>query len=140
MNQLITVAKAYGTGVNIVCTPEFAAKITPAAGFVSDTDKNEVREHGYVGKFYGANVLVLDNSFEDETNTVNVFNPRYAFVIPTGGSASEKVVKVAYEGGTIIKETENADDSMEFKVQRKLGVAVTATNHICVFEDESFPV
>lgn len=139
MNQLITVCKAYGSGVNIICTPEFASKITPAAGFVSDVDRNDVRERGYIGKFYGAGVIVLDNSFEDESNTTTVFNPRYAFVIPTGGSASEKVVKVMFEGGTIIKETENADDSMEFKVQRKMGVAVTATNHICVFEDESFP-
>lgn len=139
MNKLITVAKAYGTGVNIICTPEFASKITPSAGFISDVDKNDIRERGYIGKFYGASVIVLDNSYEDNTNEITVFNPRYAFVIPTGGNANEKVVKVAYEGGTIIKETENADDSMEFKVQRKMGVAVTATNHICVFEDESFP-
>lgn len=138
MNKLITLAKAYGTGVNIICTPEFASRITPSAGFISDADKNEVREYGYIGKFYGASVLVLDNSFEDETNETTVFNPKYAFVVPTGGSASEKVVKVAYEGGTIIKETENADDSMEFKVQRKMGVAVTATNHIGVYVDSSF--
>lgn len=138
MNKLIALAKSYGQGVNIICTPEFASKIRPETGFISDADKEDVREFGLVGKFYGANVLVLDNAYEDETNATKVFNPRYAFVVPTGGSASEKVVKVAYEGGTIIKETENPDDSMEFKVQRKMGIAVTATNHIGVYEDESF--
>ncbi|NCC88069.1 MAG: hypothetical protein EOM05_09435, partial [Clostridia bacterium] len=50
-NVLATV-RAYGTP-NIFCTQEFAATLTLDAAFVSDADKNDMREQGYIGKYLG---------------------------------------------------------------------------------------
>src|SRR5690606_24829407 len=102
LKRIIATVKAYGGNANVICTPEFAATITPDTNFIGDADKADMREQGYIGRFAGANVIVLPQSFEDESNTQKVFNPQYAFVVPTGGSADEKIVKVALEGQTIV--------------------------------------
>jgi hypothetical protein len=94
-----------------------------------------MREQGYIGRYNGANVIVLPQSFEDASNTTKVFNAQYAFVIPTGGSADEKIVKVALEGQTIVKDVENEDSSMEFQAYKKVGTAVLNLNHFGVYQN-----
>lgn len=135
MKRIINTVKAYGGNANIFCTPEFAGTITPDANFIGDADKSDVREQGYIGKFHGANVIVLPQSFEDANNAVKVFNAQYAFIIPTGGTADEKIVKVALEGQSIVKDIENADHSMEFQVYKKIGTVVLNVNHFGVFQN-----
>jgi hypothetical protein len=137
LKRIIATVKAYGGNANIICTPEWAATITPDANFVGDADKADVRDQGYIGRFAGANVIVLPQSFEDETNTTKVFDPRHAFIIPTGGSADEKIVKVALEGQTIVKDIENADMSMEFQAYKKFGTAVLNVNHFGMITNTS---
>jgi hypothetical protein len=129
LQKVITTVKAYGGNANIICTPEWAATITPSTAFVGLADQEDMRNQGYIGRFMGANVIVLPQSFEDETNATKVFDPRHAFVIPTGGSADEKIVKVALEGQTIVKDIENADMSMEFQAYKKFGTAILNINH-----------
>lgn len=135
MKRIIATVKAYGGNANIICTPEFAATITPDASFIGDADKADMRDQGYIGRFAGANVIVLPQSFEDANNTVKVFNPQFAFVIPTGGTADEKIVKVALEGQTIVKDVENADNSMEFQAYKKVGTVVLNTNYYGMFQN-----
>ena len=94
-----------------------------------------MREQGYIGRYNGANVIVLPQSFEDANNSVKVFNPQYAFVIPSGGTADEKIVKVALEGQTVVKDVENADHSMEFQAYKKIGTAVLNTNHFGIYQN-----
>lgn len=135
MVKLITTVKAYGGNANIIATPEFAATIMASSSFIGDADKADYRNQGYVGRFAGANVIVLPQSFEDDTNSTKIFDPEYAFVIPTGGSADEKIVKVALEGQSILKEVQNTDDSMEFQSYKKVGVVVLTTNHYSIFRN-----
>jgi hypothetical protein len=135
MKRIIATVKAYGGNANIICTPEFAATITPDASFIGDADKSDMREQGYIGRYNGANVIILPQSFEDANNSVKVFNPQFAFVIPTGGSADEKIVKVALEGQTIVKDVENSDDSMEFKAYKKVGTAVLNVSHFGIYQN-----
>jgi len=137
LKRIIATVKAYGGNANVICTPEFAATITPDTNFIGDADKADMREQGYIGRFAGANVIVLPQSFEDESNTQKVFNPQYAFVVPTGGSADEKIVKVALEGQTIVKEVENADASMEFQAYKKVGTVVLNVNHFGMIRNTS---
>jgi hypothetical protein len=134
MKRIINTVRAYG-GATIVCTPEFAGTLTPDANFIGDADKADMRDQGYIGKFAGANVVVLPQSFEDANNTAKVFNPQYAFIIPTGGTADEKLVKVALEGQSVVKDIENADSSMEFSAYKKVGTAVLNTNHFGIFQN-----
>jgi hypothetical protein len=69
-------------------------------------------------------LLFFLNLLKMQLTLLKVFNPQYAFVIPSGGSADEKIVKVALEGQSVVKDVENADDSMEFKAYKKVGTAV----------------
>lgn len=132
MAGLVQTVSGYGAPV-IYCSTMFASTmlntITTSDGkvHVNDRDLDEIREYGYIGKFAGAPVVVLPNSFEDETNEKLVFDPRFAFVIPAG---REKIVKVALVGDTIIDEWKNADRSMEIQGYKKFGVGlVSAPNY-----------
>jgi len=135
MKKIVNTVMAYGTGATIFCTREFAGNLVTADGYVSDADKNDIRNQGYLGKFFGADIVVLPQSFEDETNTVKSIDPGYAWVLPRGGAANEKVVKVALEGQTVVDESKNSDMSREIQAYKKFGTAVLFVNHIGAFTD-----
>lgn len=134
MDNLISVADSYGQAT-IYCTYEFAATMVPAEGWVSDDMKNQKWNNGYLANYKGHRVIVLPQSYEDETNAVKVIDPAYAWIIPTGGN--DKPVKVAFEGQAIVNEYVNRDLSREVQVYKKLGVAAIITNNICVYVNTS---
>jgi len=134
MGQLITNVQSYGDNVVIFCTPTFAGTIEETPGFITDMDKTERREFGRIGKFRGASVVVLPNAFADDANLSKVLNDQYAFVIVTNES---KIIKVAFEGQTIVKEIENSDDSIEFKAMKKFGMTIVYSNMYCSYRNTS---
>ena len=147
MIELTQTVGAYGSPV-IFCSPQFAAtmhngmeyKVDVAGGatspvyLVPEADVNERRSRGYIGVFHGTPVVVLPQSFTDETNTQFVINPRVAYVIPAG---KEKIVKIAFEGQTIVHDWENkGDNSMEIMVYKKMGAAIiTPLNYWGIYEN-----
>ena len=133
MDKLIAIADSYGHST-IYCTYEFAATMVPEEGWRSNDMKNQRWNNGYLANYKGHSVIVLPQSFEDETNSVKVIDPSYAWVIPTGAS---KPVRIALEGGTIVNEYVNRDLSREVQVYKKLGVAAIITNNICVYRNTS---
>lgn len=133
MDKLIAIADSYGHST-IYCTYEFAATMVPEEGWRSSEMKNQRWNNGYLANYKGHSVIVLPQSFEDETNSVKVIDPSYAWVIPTGAS---KPVRIALEGGTIVNEYVNRDLSREVQVYKKLGVAAIITNNICVYRNTS---
>lgn len=132
MDHLIQTASAYGKPT-IYCTYEFAVKMIPATGWVSDNMRDEMWSQGYLGNYKGCQVIVLPQSFEDETNSRKVIDPGYAWVIPAG--ADSRPVKIAFEGATYVRERENEDWSRDIQVYRKVGVGVMLTNNICSYVD-----
>lgn len=134
MDKLIAVARAYGEPA-IYCTYELAAKILPVSDWVSSEMKNERNAQGYISQYKGNRIVILPQSFTDETNATKVIDPSYAWIIPTGGN--DKPVKIAFEGQTIVDEYTNYDRSREIQVYKKLGVVAMMTNNICVYEDTS---
>lgn len=137
MDKLVAIADAYGQAA-IYCTYEFAATMVPAEGWISDDMRNQKWNNGYLANYKGHRVIVLAQSFEDETNTTKVINPAYAWIIPTGGN--DKPVKIAFEGATQVDEYKNHDWSREIQVYKKLGVGAMITNNICVYENTSLKV
>lgn len=132
MAQLVQVVSAYGTPV-IYTSAMFAATMVNSITtsddkvHIGDQDLVDMRDRGYIGRFAGADVVVMPNSFEDDSNEKLVFDPRFAYVIPAG---REKIVKVALVGDTIIDEWRNPDRSMEIQGYKKLAVGiVTAPNY-----------
>lgn len=133
MDKLISVADSYGQST-IYCTFEFAATMVPEEGWRSDNMKDQRWNNGYLANYKGHNVIVLPQSYEDETNSVKVIDPAYAWIIPTG---TNKPVRVAFEGNTIVDEYKNYDRSREVQVYKKMGVAAIITNNICVYRNTS---
>ena len=134
LDHLIATVSAYGTPT-IYCTREFAAKMIPASGWVSDAMRNEVWQRGYLGNYKGCAVIVLPQSFEDDTNARKVIDPGYAWIVPAG--SDNRPVKVVFEGQTHVRERENEDWSRDIQVYRKVGVGVIMTNNIASYIDTS---
>ena len=137
MDNLLAIADSYGSKAAIYCTFEFAAQMIPTgawAGWISDDMKNQRWNNGYLGNYKGHQVIILPQSFEDETNAVKVIDPSYAWIIPTG---AEKPVKIAFEGGAIADEYTNFDRSKEVQIYKKVGVRAIFSNDICVYQNTS---
>lgn len=136
MDKLLSVADSYGKST-IYCTYEFATTMIPAEGWASNNMKDQLWSNGYIANYKNHNVIVLNQSYEDETNAKKVIDPSYAWIIPTGAS---KPVKIAFEGGANVREYENKDWSREIQVYKKVGVGTTITNNICVYQNTSLSV
>ena len=133
MDRLISIADAYGTAT-VYCTYEFAATMVPSEGWVADAHRVEKWNNGYLANYKGHKVIVLPQSYEDETNTKKVVDPAVAYIIPTG---ADKPVKIAFEGQTLVREMEQDDWSKHIDVYKKVGVGAIVTNNICVYENTS---
>ena len=131
MDRLISIADSYGKAA-IYCTFEFAATMVPSEGWVSDEMRNQKWNNGYLANYKGHQVIVLPQSYEDETNATKVIDPSFAWIIPVG---AEKPVKIAFEGGAIVDEYKNYDRSQEVQVYKKVGVRAIFSNAICVYRN-----
>lgn len=137
MDFLVSTASAYGDPV-IYCTREFAVKMIPDTNWISDRMKDMRWAQGTLGNYKGCRVVILPQSFEDESNSRKIIDPSYVWIIPGGGV---KPVKVAFEGETHIRERDTAsndDWSRDIQVYRKVGVGVMMTNNIFSYKDTSF--
>lgn len=135
-DRLLTIASAYGTPT-IYCTYEFAVNMIPQEAWrYTEEMKDELWRTGRLASYKGHKVIILEQGFEDETNSRKVIDPGYAWIIPTG--ADGKPVKVAFEGNTIVDEfTNRGDRSREIQVYKKVGVVAMLGNNICAYVDTS---
>ena len=138
-DKVINTVAAYGDSVTIYCTRAFASTLYNQPGWAGDAnpmtamqDYNDVREMGYVGRYKGTNVVLLEQSFEDENNEVAVVDDEYAYIMPAG---KEKPVKIGIEGGTLIDEVRLADNSVEISAQHMFDVAVVANNYWGIYRN-----
>ena len=131
-DKLLMVADVYGKAT-IYCTFEFAATMIPQTGWISDNMRDRRWNQGYLGDYKGHQVIVLPQTFEDETNAMKVIDPSYCWIIPTG---MEKPVKVAFEGSAQVKEVDGDDWSKTIHTYQKFGVAVYSINPgLCVYRN-----
>ncbi len=134
-DRLLVIASAYGEPT-IYCTYEFAVKMVPAEGWrYTENMKQQLWDTGHLATYKGRKVVILPQGLEDETNTRKVIDPGYCYIIPAG--ADSKPVKIAFEGGTLIDERNNADWSREIQVYKKVGVVAMMANNICAYCDTS---
>lgn len=131
MDRLVSIADSYGRAA-IYCTFDFAATMVPEEGWISDDMRNQKWNNGYLANYKGHQVIVLPQSYEDETNETKVIDPSYAWIIPVG---AEKPVKIAFEGQTIVDEYTNYDRSREVQIYKKVGVRAIFSNAICVYRN-----
>ena len=58
--------------------------MVPSTGWVSEEMRNQKWNNGYLANYKGHQVVVLPQSYEDETNTTKIIDPSYAWIIPVG--------------------------------------------------------
>ena len=127
-DRLIANVSAYGSPV-IYCTYEFATQIKPTD--LSSNMKDELWANGYFARYKGGvPVVVLPQSFVDETNNMKVIDPRFAYIMPSNG---KKPVMIAAEGQTLVREAENHDWSREIQTYKKLGVGIDITSDMALY-------
>jgi hypothetical protein len=142
-NFLALVSKVanYGKPI-IIAFPEFIDAMGPEV-VATNVDKNEVYSQksleeiasiGRIRSLRGNTIIELPQSVVDERNTELAFDPSMAFILTAG---NEKVVKVAFEGDTIVKDWENRDNSMEIQAYKKMGVAILSYNNWAIYKNES---
>lgn len=146
MFSLVSAVKAYGGGAAIFATPEFIGAMGPdaivplianaAQGVYHPDDITAIHKTGYINTFRGTSVIQIPQSFIDESNEKTVFNPQFAYVLPTG---KEKVVKVVLEGTTQIYDRQNRDNSMEINAYRKIGAAILTHYNWGVYQNTGIP-
>ena len=134
MDNLIQVAAAYGVPV-IYCTREFALRMKPSAEYLSESMKEKIWANGWLGNYKTTKVVILEQSFKDETNTEKVVNPAHCWIVPTGSNGTS--VYIAMEGDTLMKEHENDDWSRDIQVYKKVGVTAMLNNSVCYYYDSS---
>lgn len=134
-DKLLSIADSYGKAT-IYCDSRFAATIMPAeVAMMTDQMKNTLWEKGYFTSYKNHNVVILPNGLKDEQNNSLIYDPSYAWIIPTG--ANSKPAYIAIEGATLTKEVENDDWSRDIQVYKKVGVGVMLTNDVCVYRNTS---
>lgn len=135
-DRLLTIAAAYGEPT-IYCTYEFAVKMIPQEAWrYTEAMKAELWNTGRLASYKGKKVVILEQGFEDETNSRKVIDPGYAWIIPNG--AQSKPVCIAFEGQTLVDEEHNRGDwSREIQVYKKVGVTALLANNICAYVDTS---
>ena len=134
-DTLLTIVSAYGVPT-IYCTQEFAVKMIPQQAWrYTEAMKDELWKTGRLAQYKQYKVVILEQGFEDETNSTKVIDPGYCWILPTG--ADSKPVKIAFEGNTIVDEFQNADRSREVQVYKKVGVVAMLANNICAYVDTS---
>lgn len=139
---LVNKVKNYGSAVIIAC-PEFIDAMGPdvivpstASGgqsIYSPDDILDIARVGRIRQIRGNTIIEMPQSVIDEMNNKLVFNPAYAYILPAG----EKVLKVAFEGQTIVKDWENRDNSMEIQAYKKMGIAIVTYNNWAIYKNNS---
>lgn len=132
-DRLIQTVAIYGAPV-IYCTLEAAMTLMPQNNWISENMKDERWQRGYFTSYKGTPVVILPQSFTDETNAKKVIDPSYIYIFPTG---AQKPVKIVFEGNTLVKNFENRDWSTELQTYQKFGVGVLTTNNLAVYKNTS---
>ncbi|MGL5958146.1 MAG: hypothetical protein ACRCZZ_06095 [Phocaeicola sp.] len=130
-DKLLNKARIDGA-VSVLTSFEIASELIPADKWISDIDRAEVRNNGYIAKYKGADIIILPQYHADLAKTQLGVDPSFAWLLPSG-AMDEKPVKVAFEGSTITREVEQNDWSKKFECYKKFGVNLIHTNQVYVY-------
>lgn len=141
LQNIINTVKVYGGSATIFASPEFVAAMGPdaivpavtgAQAIYHPDDIDAIHNLGRIRIFRGCPIVELRQSFLDEKNEQVMIHPQFAYVLPSG---SEKIVKIAMEGGTEMYDFTNPDQSIEIHTYRKVGVGILAFNNWGVYQN-----
>ena len=101
-------------------------------GVYAPQDIDAIHNTGYINIFRGTPIVQLRQSYTDENNNKTYLDPQMAYILPSGG---EKPIKVVREGKSVMWDRTNEDQSMEWRVYQKIGVAVLYNHNWCIYQN-----
>lgn len=127
LNKVLDIVSIYGAPT-IFCTETFAREITEGADWASEQEKVARRNVGYLANYKGAKIVIMPQSYTDETHAVKVVDSSKAYIMPAG---REPIFHVALQGNTHVREIPSQSDwSKEIQTYKKFGVASFVYNDI----------
>lgn len=132
-NTLVQTISAYtfGSPVNVFGSKLALGNVlnnvgyTAYPGLVSQDQMNEFNKKGYLANFMGTDLIELNQSADvNSTDYSLAIDNNYLFFLPT---MAEKIVKLVYEGNTIMKENMQGtigDNTINYTIFKKYGVGV----------------
>lgn len=130
LEKVLSAVQPYGQPV-IFCTETFAREITEGANWASEEEKKARRSLGYLANYKGAKIVILPQTWEDETNAKKKVDDSKAYILPDTG---DRPIKLCFQGPTNVKEVENSDWSKEIHAYRSMGAIILASNDIATYE------
>lgn len=135
-DRLIQTVAVYGQPV-IYATLEMAMTMLPSETWISDNMRDQMWTEGRFTQYKGHPLVILPQSFTDETNATKVIPPDYAFIFPAG---TKKPIQMVFEGKTLVKSFDNRDWSTELQTYQKFGVGIQTTNNLAVFRNTQLSI
>lgn len=130
LEKVLDVVSVYGSPI-IFCTETFAREITEGTDWASEKEKEARRNTGYLANYKNAKIVILPQSFTDETNTTKVVDSSKAYIFPEG---RQGIFQIALQGATHVKDIEsNSAWAKEIHTYKKFGVAAIVYNDIATY-------
>ena len=134
-------------GLAVVGDIAIIQKLAEQTGFTAATATqqfspdliNEMNRTGRIGTFGGASVVQFVNPYLEDGKTT-VLDQSYLYLLPTGMSTDERVLKVVTKGDVITVENTNIDDmTFEIRMDQEFGagIAMGNTPTMSVYKDSS---
>lgn len=98
---------------------------------MSENMKDQFNKEGFIGTWEGRALVLLPNTFIDETNTDMVLDNSILYVLPVN---ADKPVKVTFEGDLMLREKQEKDWSVTKEVAQKVGVNILQVHNLGIFE------
>ncbi len=130
LEKVLASVQPYGSPV-IFCTETFAREITEGADWASEEEKKARRNVGYLANYKGAKIVILPQTWEDETNTKKKVDDSKAYILPDTG---DKPINLCYQGGVQVRDAENADWSREIHMYQSGAVVILGSNDIGTYK------
>lgn len=135
VDPIIRIVAAYGSPIivgfhNVLSQINNSQFITSSNPNTPQSDLDELKDKGYIGKYKGTPIVKLPNYIINEvTNAEWLLTEQHVFILPAGA----KPVKVALKGEMQLREVEHPTGSVEWNAHKMLGVAVLLNNNVGVY-------
>lgn len=139
LDGVIRTVSAYGSPTimgfhNVVSKINNSQFIASSNPNTPQSDLDELKEKGYIGKYKGTPIIKLPNYIVNEvTNAEWLLDESFLFILP----ASERPVKVALKGDLTIIPNTHVTGSQQEDAHKMLGVGILLYNNIGLYEDTS---
>ncbi|RLI44588.1 hypothetical protein DRO61_11975, partial [Candidatus Bathyarchaeota archaeon] len=136
VDPIIRVIAAYGKPVimgfhDVVSKIDNSQFIGSSNPNTPESDLDELKETGFIGKYKGVPVVKMPNYIIDEvTNATWLLDESFLFILPTG----TKPVKVALKGDLTIIDNRHPSGSEEWNAHKMIGVGILLYNNIGIYE------